>query len=467
MHSVKIETLREEIFALRPQFAKLVQMNGSKTLLEYYSQEFQNLLVPSNTILASIESEVIKILGEKIGKSASDAVRSQKWINTADHHGLLHHPYFYTASLARSHHVVCRETTATVTLPFGGVSLGNDSFPRGFSFHNSYGTLERFFFKSLKQRRLPVYALPPMTKEEFVKEVARSASFSLSKKAHGRLASFLNCIKNDIRVWEQKTYSSQLTVLNSILWNELFGTSRGDFVYLEIDCVVKDLLLTKHLVQETNVYRLLFKSEWRNSFIEFFAGIPGSHTDNSGTHFFWYIDYKNETRRRLILSNDSLCTEEGDLHIALTPESIASGLENKTLMPSTALLLIVVHAAESLACAGGPSQLLYLEMLMEKWQLLLCIQGGSEEVVIPYTGIWCGDNALFQMENVYTSVPKLATLIDCLLYEESFQKKADSALQQHTVMETVEAMVPTLHYMYTKVHQPIEYISTISTITIS
>lgn len=449
---MNLTDIRNDIFARRPEFKKIVETWGDKTLLAYYSQGFKPLCTPSTAVLDAIEKTTAKVLGAEIGIHAREAIALQKWVNTADHHGLLHNPYFYTAALARSSTKVRKESKTTVTLPFGGVSLSNDSFPRGFSFHDQNLTLKKVFFKSLKERRLPVYALAPMHKTELEHEKERCFSLDIKKNAQQKLQEFFEAMITDSRVWSQDTFSAQLTVLNSIVWKELFSDTRGDFVYIQIDDVANELLLSRHLVEKTEIHSLLFESSWRELFVTLYSGIAGAHTENTGTHFFWYIDYKQETRRRLLLDGAALRTHEGDIAIELVPERIAQGLQKRELMPSTALMLIMLVGVEKLACGGGPSQLQYLSSYMQKWKELKTLCGLSFEQV-PLTSIWCADNTLFQVSSPEMQHTPLATLIDVLLYESNPAEKIDTALATTTLEETFNAMAPTLYTMYTK--QPV------------
>lgn len=449
---MELSQMREEIFKRRPEFAEIIRQWGQETLLSYYTQKFDPLMSPSQAVCDAIQFETTKILGAKTGVAAAKTIAQQHWVNTADHHGLLHHPYFYTAALARSHVLVRADATATVTLPFGGVSLSNDSYPRGFSFHDIHGQLQRVFFKSLSDRRLPVYALKCMPKAVLEHEAARCATVSLSLQAHERLQHFFTLALLDQRIWECDTYSAQLTILNVLLWKELFGDSRGDFVYLQIDDVANRLLLEKHLKAETDVYRLLFVSNWRESFVALFSNVVGSHTANSGTHFFWYIDAQQKTRRRLIVEGDTLVTEEKDVVIALSPERIAEGLELRELMPSTALMLIIIHGVEKLACAGGPSQLMYLTLILTQWRALLERWGQSTQT--PTSQIWCGDNALFKTKGALAPASSLASLFDLYLYAEDRSTFVDETLLTTTISASVDALIPLLYTMYTQEKVP-------------
>jgi len=445
---MSLDEMRQEVFRQKKTFGSIVEAWGDRTWVDYYTQDFKNLGESSGAVLDAIEAETARILGVRVGKAARLSVAENKWTNTADHHGLLCHPYFFSTALARSHASVRKASNAVVTLPFGGVSLSNDSFPRGFFFHDREGEEVRIHFKSLKERRMPVYASLPMKKSDLILDRDRALSFSLSLSAQERLNALFTAFLADDRVWTCDTYSEQLTLLTSILWHELFSSGRGDFVYLEIDTVVRRLLLQKHLVQETFIFSLIFNVEWRTAFVELFSGVMGSHTPETGTHLFWHIDHTQKTRRSLFIHGGTLVTREGDVSFPLTPEHIAKGLENRTLMPSSALLLIVIQGVEGLAAGGGPSQLEYLGSFMGAWEKLL--QRFGHTVSLPTASILCGDTALFQMHHGKDTFCGLASLIDIFLYEKDIQGRIDDALATTPIKDTADALMPRLYEMYTR-----------------
>lgn len=458
---MNIDSIRAEVFLRKPRFAALVNTWGDRSLIDYYTQGFA-VGQPSPDILSAIEKETAEILGADVATSARHYVETRGWVDTADHHGLLHHPYFYTTPLALSSKQVRKENKATVILPFGGVSLGNDSFPRGFSFHDDVMQLQKIFFKSLKNRRMPIYTLSPTLREELLHEKQRASSFSLKPKAQERLLSFFAALISDNRVWSQKTYSAQLTVMNNILWHQLFGDERGDLVYLEIDSVVVKLLLEKHVPNETNIHRLLFKREWREKFVELFSGIQGSHTDDSGTHLFWHIDHTARTRQRLIISGNNLVTTDGRVTIPLSEETIAKGLIERTLMPSSALTLIIVQEVEGLTCGGGPSQMDYLSSYVEQWAALTGILSNTERK--DRATIWCGDCNLFGITDTAGKNTAQATLMDVLLHTDKKSADIDHDLSTTSISSVVDAMIPALYTINT--HQKVDTQPKLTTPTI-
>ena len=142
------ERMRKAIFDLRPTFGEFYRTWGDRTWVEYYTSHFEGLCAPSERILRAIGDEVTDIFGnDSYGREAASAVGAKKWVSTADHHGLLCHPYFYASNLAQSNARVRSHAQALVTLTFGNISLGNDSFPRGFFFHDRDGKEVRAIFK--------------------------------------------------------------------------------------------------------------------------------------------------------------------------------------------------------------------------------------------------------------------------------------------------------------------------------
>ena len=73
-----MDSMRDEVFRLKPEFAALVKTWGDKTLLEYYGQDFLSALTPSKDILDVIESETAEVLGADVATSARHYVETQE-----------------------------------------------------------------------------------------------------------------------------------------------------------------------------------------------------------------------------------------------------------------------------------------------------------------------------------------------------------------------------------------------------
>jgi hypothetical protein len=445
---VTLEQIRAEVFAHRRLFGEVAHAWRDVTCLEYASQNFPNLLTPTDTVLSAIEQETTMLLGPSAGRHARASLEEQRWVSTADHHGLLNHPYFYTAALLRSHHKVRPLGNTTVVLAFGNVSLSNDSFPRGFFFHDAHFREARFHLKSLHERRMPVFGLPPVLKGAFVKECERSMHQPLASRARERIALFLERIAESDTVWSQETYGAQLTILNAVWWKTLFGEARGELVYLEIESVVRRLLLEQHLITETPLHKIFFDAQWRSRYLTLFEGIFGAHGENFGTHFFWYADRVKNMRRQLFVRGDIMETANGDVSISLTPDAVREKIVSRELVPGTALNLITVHAEGLLASAGGLSQIEYLKTMSERWNKLLGSFG--EAHALPNPSIFCGEQALFGLCTEDGRV-SLASLMDLYLYMEDDRNTAiDHAIEEAPFYGTLDAMMPTLYWLLTR-----------------
>lgn len=436
-----VARMKEEIFGMRPAFRDVVETWKERTWLEYYAQVFELPLAPSEDLLVALESEVkLACMDTSLSKRAVDMLREKRWVSTADHHGLLNHPYFYGSNCAQ--YLARPQEKIHMTLSFGNVSLGNDSFPRGFFFHNREGGLERFFFKSLHDRSMPVSVLPHTQREIFKREYDRMGSISLASPAREKLLVFLDALLETEAVWEAGTYSRQLTRMNEVLWKQFFKEPEEALVYLEAEKVVTRLLLEKHFREPTPIRTLLFNAEWREQYQELFEGIQGAHSGTHGTHFFWYIDSESRMRRSLWIHGGTLRTREGDVVIELSPEALEEGLREGRLVVGTALTLLMLHV-EKLTCGGGVSQLMYLESMLQSWNTLLESMGLEKDEAI-HTSILSGEFTLFGIVG-RNKVPHIASFVDVLIHDADPRTQLRKALEITPIGDTIDAMIPQLY----------------------
>jgi hypothetical protein len=440
--------LRNEVFRLRPIFGAFYHEWGERTWPEYYRFVRDDVqekgITPRASILSAIEGEVTRLFGDaSLGSRTARAVSEKGWVSTADHHGLLCHPYFYGSNLAQSEESVCGSENIHVTLSFGNVSLGNDSFPRGFFFHDTDGTPVRIHFKNAQERTLPVFGARGVAKEEVIRARERLLHIKIPPRAHTRLFDFFDRIVADERIWDRVWYGEQLTLMNGHLWRALFGEKRGDLVYLEIDTVVSRLLCEKYLATETVISKLLTHQTWHDAYTRHFDGIPGAHHGDRGTHFFWFVDREQGLRKALRLENGKLLTDDGVVTISATPDSLTEALCSRTIIPGTALILLVVQGEESLSCGGGVSQPEYLAAMMNAWNRVRKERG---EVAVSNgdTSIISGDYTFFQ-NSMEGGTNRLPTLFDVYLYEHNHHQSVSDALSCIKTRDTIDAMLPILY----------------------
>ncbi len=464
--------LRNEVFRLRPLFGAFYHEWGEKTWPEYYRFVYESLtkrgITPKPTIIKAIQDELTHIFGDiSLGKHTAQIIREKGWVSTVDHHGVLCHPYFYASNLALTDESVCGSGKVHMTLTFGNISLGNDSFPRGFFFHDPNGKEVRVHFVSGEHRMLPVYCTRAMTKAQLMRERDRVLMEYLPKSARKRLASFFDRILQTQEIWSTSEYGIQLSLINRILWQMLFGEDRGELLYVQIDAIVHRLLLEKYLCVDGALHELFGNPMWQDAYVRHFEGIQSAHGRDHGTELFWYIDQERGTRRRMMLREGFLQTLDGDVTIQVTRDAIGDALRSHTIMPCTALILIIVHAEELLTCGGGVSQPMYLNEMLDAWNRVR-VEGGYEPIQSGDTSILSGEYTLFQNESA-KGVSVLSSLMDVYLYEDSPSTLVDTALSALRVANTIDAMIPTLNTLLTRNHKSMDIstlpLHTIRTIT--
>ncbi len=446
-----LEDARALVFHKRPGLCAFVERWGTRPCVDYYRDGVVSACAPTDLVRDVIVAEARDLLGEESARRVERSLVQTPWVSTADHHGVLNHPYFYTSALARTHHTLASADSATVVLAFGNISLSNDSFPRGLIYHDRTLTERRWLFKSLLERRMPVARVSPIARAHFARELERTLSLEREPRVRSALAEIGAAFLSHEAVWGQERYGAQLTLLNKVWWQTLFGDARGELVYLEIERIVEQALVSLHICSETPLYRALFDSVLREQYLALFADIQGAHArDGSwGTHFFWYVDRAHGTRRRLLVRGDVLATPEGDVTIPLAPEAIALRLSRGDLIPGTALSLIVVHAEGGLACAGGFSQIDYLARMNDSWAKFLALCGA--EHALPHPSVFAGEYALFGVRDAAGRVLP-ATLLDLALYSDTRSSHIDDALSQVSFQEALDTMMPTLYWLLTREH---------------
>jgi hypothetical protein len=117
---MNFDDMRAEVFRQKPHLQDVVSASGHLTSTAYYAQVFPNLSLSSPDILDALEKETALILGSDTGEKARMSLERTQWTNTADHQGLLCHPYFYATALARSNKAVRDGGGVTRTQTLGG-----------------------------------------------------------------------------------------------------------------------------------------------------------------------------------------------------------------------------------------------------------------------------------------------------------------------------------------------------------
>lgn len=438
-----LEDAKELVFREKPVFAKIYQTYRNKTWIAYAREQFPKTGLRGehkNELLRAFRKLLLPLIGKEKTGRAADTLEKTGFASSADHHGVLWHPFFSNSALLRSHPDILAPDGSVIVLSCGGISLTNSSYPRGVFFHDADLQEIRLSFASLHTRRRSVYGHPPLSKKKFEQEIHKIHIPTLSDKARQRLWDFLKTVSGILQ--QQVRFSDELTTINDILWETLFGNTRGNLVYLEAESLVRTLLLDVHLRKNTFIHSILFDTPCRNHYLKHFDGVTGAHETEKkkGTHLFWYIDETEHVRKQLWMKGEHLATEDGTTIIPLRPDDIGAALQGFKLMPSLALCYSMLSFYYGVTLGGGFSQVQYLGSMKHAFESLIT-QSSSTSPNDTRTDIFTGECIMVGIGNDQTSIP--ATLVDILLWSGNDRGSIiDRQLQEITVGKSLDLMMP-------------------------
>lgn len=149
-----------KIWARTPEFRDLYKKYGEGFAIDYYEQtDFYNCPVSferKKEFLDVFGAIVISYLGEGIRSRAVADLEKTWTVGTADHAGVLTHPFFLSNSLLMSLVAKKKGRSTFVILPTASISLSNGSYPRGYLGRDDNGDTKRQ--PILARRNTPVYS---------------------------------------------------------------------------------------------------------------------------------------------------------------------------------------------------------------------------------------------------------------------------------------------------------------------
>jgi hypothetical protein len=441
-----LDEAKKVVFETKSVFADLYKKYGEKNWLEYAKENFpknSSMTETSKEFIIAFEKLLLPLIGREKTDRAIATIEQNGFVSTADHHGVLCHPFFANNALVRSHPSILQPDSSLIMLTCGGISISNSSFPRGIFFHDSNLKENRLLFESLKGRRRSVYGLPSFSKMVIEKEISRLEYFNLNTVAKEKLKKFLEKIKNHEQIFERNKYSDQLTIINDILWSTLFDDTRSNLVYLEAESLVRELLLSVHLKKETYIYKILFDPKYRHAYIKYFENVDGAHNTQKqkGSHFFWYIDETKNIREQLWVIGNNLESIDGRTIISLEANTISKYLLQFKLLPSTAFCYSILGFYYGLTLGGGPFQIQYLGEIKKSYEKTISEFDAAAKKFPVRTDIFTGDLTLIGIGN-QTKVLS-ASLIDSLLYgDANLNNIINNEIESQTVGETLDQMIP-------------------------
>ena len=295
-----LQQLKDAIWKRRPILGEIMHRHGNKMLYDY-AKDF--LDVNKSPLLDKSKEELVDVvqtlvaerLGEAPARSIADQLHKLPLVSTTDHHSSIDHPFWVNANLISAIPYIERKDPllhTLVVLSFSSVSLNNASgYPRGIQF---YGGMNG----SKNVQRLPI--LPDSLKmgvvyatRAFDEADVRRAKNELyrrvregivtSERAEG-IENIINEYFATNDVLSASSLNAQITKINYRLWPTFFHPAKGEqatgvkvpnLLYLEIETLVSELLVRRHLTDKTSLmYRVLFDPTLRTLVQRHFNGIP-------------------------------------------------------------------------------------------------------------------------------------------------------------------------------------------------
>lgn len=338
-----------------------------------------------------------KILGKECADRTITDLQKNPITSTADHHGILSHPYFLSSNAIRLWNATDRGHTTLLTLPCAGVSLSNHSFPRGFMVHTKKNQVEKIYLKSLKEKLVPVYVADPLPSTITQNLTQQIQNLILSHTEKEKLNQTITTVFNDAPLLSLPSFDLQITKATHTLAKELFGHDI-DLVYLSQETLAVELLLTHHMHEETLIHSLIFDPKITKQFEKHFDGIPGAFSETHGSFLFWGI--RDQKRIQLFYENNQLCSKDTSFELELNPKQVEEMLLNKKIMPTMALNFIVISFYYGLVCGGGFNQVQYLADMKKAWIEVIKNKADQREIerltALP-TDIYLGDYAFMRL----------------------------------------------------------------------
>lgn len=463
--------MKEAIWRRRPVLGEIMEKHGNKTL-HSYAKDFID--VNKSPLLDARKDELIEtareLLETRLGKDAAEKFAKQlkklPLVSTADHHSPIDHPFWVNANIISALPYLDLNDPDIHYLPvfsFASVSVNNASgFARGILFHggvNGSGNLIRLPILPDRCKMGVVYSMRPFTREDLTKTEAELAKKEkIGEIAPGRGEEIRKILETYFArpdVLAESDLASQITTINFHLWQKLFTPSERkipDLIYLEIETLVRELLLRFHLPNPASlIHRLLFDTQHRERIRTLFNNLAGGFSLNKGwgTYMFWAMDEKLH-RVQLQLEDGKLVSDDKTVSIDFTPEGVAQALRERKIFPAMLLCYILVSLYYGMKCLGGFCQVHDLTVIKEAWMNFLKEIGEGAEagaVESVQTRELGGDGMVLSYLKTVKGDLVPATGIDMAL--EDLDTKVENYMELSKKVTLAEMMNPMILEMYT------------------
>lgn len=442
--------LRQKVFEKAPVFGQIVEKFGHVPLQRYFSRSLSAPCLVSdsrkNELLSVVEERLRVTIGPAAAAEVTQELSERYAVSTADHHGPLAHPFFLSCHLAQSAALSRGLYRSIFVFSCGGVSLNNSSFPRGLLVHTPELDLLKLPLFSLKHRHESVYGLRSYTHKELVavyKHIQQIDSFSTEVKE--RLLGTTTEVYGAQNVLSETYYADQITATNYALWKKIPGQEEYNFIMIQQEDLVVDVLVRYHFGRGTLFEKLFTSPQVLASFEVCFDGILGafSREHAQGTVLVW----ARVGGERVALKHvgNELVSAEGEYRVPLESESLREAFLQKELFPSMALSFMVLSFYYGLTCGGGFSQVNYLTDMRQAYLRFLEHSGTSSDEGLVAADIetdrLTAETAYVFLSNKQSQVP--TTALDIALYQTVDTSCYLKELSEYcTLAEAVDQLMP-------------------------
>lgn len=442
---------RDFVFIHKPELGRLYATYKDKTWIQYAHEIFPNMKRAIEPVyekrfpeLADACRSIVKpLLGESLADIAVNTLRTGRFVSTADHHGVLCHPFFLNSTLLRSIH---HPDEPIITFTCGGVSFSNSSYPRGVFFHDSDLVQVKVPFVPWRERQYPVYGHIPLTDTELEHAYRKIKSADIPTNQKLKALNLFQIFRNDSGYENSLTISDQYSAMSQILWKK--SGMKNDLVYIEVERLMRQLLLEVHIMHDTLINQIIFDVTYRNLYLKYFDGVTGAHTGHvHGTQLFWYIDRAHGKRIALSVHKThhdqyALQSEDKSIIIPLNPEEISKHLSDYSIFPCLAFCYSTISFYYGITLGGGFSQINYLEHMKKAYQNIVksSMYESIETSQQIDTNIFTGEFVVVGISNKTKTIP--ATLMDIFLWgSDSTNKDLANRFSTQMIGESLDMMM--------------------------
>ncbi len=342
------ERLRQAGFDRKPILKAIIEKLGQKTLYEYVQGYHEVDIHPGMServkeFAAALQEETADLLGPQAAAELPAQLPAHYFVSTNDHHGPLNSHEFFNAHVVTALRAVEASQKLykrVLVLPCAGISLNNNSFPRGLTFHavgDKGTTVQRLSFFPSNAHASPLYNCRPYGVADLdkVKRLLRDKvkNGEVRQAVADKVLSVIDETFGAEDVLHSPDFSAQITRGNTKMWDKAFSTLPGapSLLYLEQEWLVARLINKYHLTSNTVINRMIFDKDFDVLLPKFFDKIYGAFSleDKIGTYLFWALPYGQNTRLQLWKKGNELVSDDGSYRIELTPEAIGEALEKE------------------------------------------------------------------------------------------------------------------------------------------